>query len=220
MEGKLQESLVYHQCTGCIELRIPRENLQVTHPVPIKVIHTGSRGCPRKVINQASLAHASAASANISQSCIGAAIGVSCSTVWWNCLCYGISIAYDNLSNAELDTVLHSFKEDRPDSGIRYAIGELRRKGLRIQRWRVIESLKRIDGIGGSLQARRRIQRRQYLSKRPNYLWHCDGHHKLIWWGIVIHGFIDGFCRTVSAVLLLSLESSVLMWEKCIHGLE
>ncbi|KAI0087666.1 hypothetical protein BDY19DRAFT_892184, partial [Irpex rosettiformis] len=26
---------------------------------------------------------------------------------------------------------------------------------------------------------------------------HCDGHHKLIWWGIVLHGFIDGYCHTV-----------------------
>ncbi|ESK81644.1 hypothetical protein Moror_3251 [Moniliophthora roreri MCA 2997] len=28
-------------------------------------------------------------------------------------------------------------------------------------------------------------------------MWHLDGHHKLIRWGIVIHGIIDGFCRTV-----------------------
>ncbi|KAL4063011.1 hypothetical protein V8B97DRAFT_1843938, partial [Scleroderma yunnanense] len=31
-------------------------------------------------------------------------------------------------------------------------------------------------------------------------LWHIDGHHKLIWWGIVIHAFIDGFCQTVHTV--------------------
>ncbi|KAI6006192.1 hypothetical protein F5J12DRAFT_721182, partial [Pisolithus orientalis] len=34
----------------------------------------------------------------------------------------------------------------------------------------------------------------KYHVKWPNALWHMDGHHKLIQWGIVIHGFIDGFC--------------------------
>ncbi|KAI6114827.1 hypothetical protein EDD16DRAFT_1483344, partial [Pisolithus croceorrhizus] len=36
-----------------------------------------------------------------------------------------------------------------------------------------------------------------YYVKWPNAVWHINGHHKLIRWGIVIHGFIDGFCRTV-----------------------
>ncbi|KAI5982901.1 hypothetical protein EDC04DRAFT_2616344 [Pisolithus marmoratus] len=31
---------------------------------------------------------------------------------------------------------------------------------------------------------------------RPNALWHMDGHHKLIRWGIVIHGIVDGYCHT------------------------
>ncbi|KAL4079798.1 hypothetical protein J3A83DRAFT_4086426, partial [Scleroderma citrinum] len=40
----------------------------------------------------------------------------------------------------------------------------------------------------------------KYHIKWPNALWHIDGHHKLIWWGIVIHAFIDGFCQTVHTV--------------------
>ncbi|KAI5987282.1 hypothetical protein EDD15DRAFT_2173867, partial [Pisolithus albus] len=39
--------------------------------------------------------------------------------------------------------------------------------------------------------------RHKYHIKQPNALWHIDGHHKLIRWGIVIHGFIDGFCCMV-----------------------
>ncbi|KAI5986085.1 hypothetical protein F5J12DRAFT_728872, partial [Pisolithus orientalis] len=34
----------------------------------------------------------------------------------------------------------------------------------------------------------------------PNALWHMDGHHKLIQWGIIIHGFINGFCHMVHFV--------------------
>ncbi|KAF8871940.1 hypothetical protein CPB84DRAFT_1691779, partial [Gymnopilus junonius] len=41
------------------------------------------------------------------------------------------------------------------------------------------------------------IKRVKYSVKGPNALWHLDGHHKLIWWGIVLHGFVDGFSRTV-----------------------
>jgi hypothetical protein len=40
--------------------------------------------------------------------------------------------------------------------------------------------------------------RRDYRVSRPHAIWHLDGHHKLILWGIVIHGFIDGYSRTMS----------------------
>ncbi|KAG2034733.1 hypothetical protein BDR03DRAFT_801206, partial [Suillus americanus] len=40
----------------------------------------------------------------------------------------------------------------------------------------------------------------KYKVKCSNALWHLDGHHKMIWWGIVIHGFIDSYCRTVVAL--------------------
>ncbi|KDR81021.1 hypothetical protein GALMADRAFT_42458, partial [Galerina marginata CBS 339.88] len=73
----------------------------------------------------------------------------------------------------------------------------LRRHNLRIQKSRVHQSLGRVNGLGRALRQRTAIQRRKYTSPRPNAVWHCDGHHKLIQWGIVIHGFIDGYCRTV-----------------------
>ncbi|KAJ7764735.1 hypothetical protein B0H16DRAFT_1219359, partial [Mycena metata] len=60
-----------------------------------------------------------------------------------------------------------------------------------VQKERVRESLKRVDGLGQLLRTSD-IRRRTYSVPRPNYLWHCDGHHKLIWWGIVLHGFADG----------------------------
>lgn len=59
-------------------------------------------------------------------------------------------------------------------------------------------SLYRMDRLGQTLRNQDVIKRRKYKVPRPNYLWHMDGHHKLIRWGIVIHGIIDGCCRTVS----------------------
>jgi len=42
------------------------------------------------------------------------------------------------------------------------------------------------------------IQRRVYSVPGPNALWHLDGNHKLIRWGLVIHGGIDGFSRLIT----------------------
>ncbi|KAH0836376.1 hypothetical protein J3R83DRAFT_7954, partial [Lanmaoa asiatica] len=58
-------------------------------------------------------------------------------------------------------------------------------------------SLQRIDPLGHVIQHQTAIQCRVYESPRSNYVWHIDGHHKLICWGVVIHGMIDGHCRMV-----------------------
>jgi len=36
-----------------------------------------------------------------------------------------------------------------------------------------------------------------YHVRGPLALWHMDGNHKLIRWGFVIHGAIDGYSRKV-----------------------
>lgn len=41
------------------------------------------------------------------------------------------------------------------------------------------------------------IFRRVYNVPGPNHLWHMDGHHKLIRYGLVTHGCIDGNSRVV-----------------------
>ncbi|KAJ6479152.1 hypothetical protein C8R45DRAFT_832829 [Mycena sanguinolenta] len=72
-------------------------------------------------------------------------------------------------------------------------------RGIRIQKRRARRSLQRVDNLGRILRKRKILKRRVYCARRPNALWHLDGHHKMIRWGIVVHGFIDGFCRTVGA---------------------
>ncbi|KAG1902945.1 uncharacterized protein F5891DRAFT_948282 [Suillus fuscotomentosus] len=85
----------------------------------------------------------------------------------------------------------------KPNSGVHYLTGHLRQLGLRIQQQRVISSIHRVNPLETVLRQCTIIQRQQYRVSRPNALWHMDGHHKLIHWGIVIHGIIDGYCRTV-----------------------
>jgi hypothetical protein len=101
------------------------------------------------------------------------------------------------LSNADLDILVKTFRSVKPESGIRYLIGFLRRHGLQLQKSRIRSSIDWVDQLGRTLRECTAIQCRKYKVTCPNYLWHMDGHHKLILWGIVINGFIDGYCRTV-----------------------
>ena len=56
-------------------------------------------------------------------------------------------------------------------------------------------TVKELDPEGVSLRRRRRLHRRKYISKGPNYTWHIDGHDKLKPFGFSVHGCIDGFSR-------------------------
>ncbi|OBZ70899.1 hypothetical protein A0H81_09541, partial [Grifola frondosa] len=167
---------------------------------PVVVRQTGHRGRPRKLINQTYLEEIMSPTRNISLSKLAKVLGTHRHTIHRNLKTYGLTRDYSAISNDELDLIVKTYKRKKPNSGIRYLLGFLRRHGFRIQKTRLYQSLRRVDGLGHVLRQRRSIQRRKYQSSRPNALWHCDGHHKLILWGIVIHGFIDGFCRTVTGL--------------------
>ena len=51
---------------------------------------------------------------------------------------------------------------------------------MKVQRYRVRESLERVDPGGAAVRAVQSIQRRTYTVAGPNSLWHIDGNHKLI----------------------------------------
>lgn len=69
--------------------------------------------------------------------------------------------------------------------------------GLVVSRETVRLILKELDPQGVSLRKRRRLKRREYYNKGPNYLWHIDGYDKLKPYGIAISGCIDGFSRYI-----------------------
>ena len=130
---------------------------------------------------------------------------------------YGLGdIRFDPIADKELDDILWEFKQHRPHSGRRYVIGHLWSLGYCIQCSRVEQSLQQIDGLGQELRCHQQIVHWEYQVPRSNYLWHIDGHHKLIAWGVVIHGIIDGFCRTVKLFWL----PTVLGWWRAGYRLE
>ncbi|KAG1789770.1 uncharacterized protein HD556DRAFT_1243428, partial [Suillus plorans] len=118
---------------------------------------------------------------------------VSRTTLWKFVRQHGLQQCFTTISDADLDQLVKVFKERKPESGFRYLVGFLRHQGVQVQQHRVWQSLRRVDRLGQRLRERRVTRRRKYRVARPNALWHVDGHHKLIRWCFVVHGFIDGY---------------------------
>ena len=53
--------------------------------------------------------------------------------------------------------------------------------------------LQLLDPEGTDRRRRRRLRRRVYSSKGPNYLWHFDGYDRLKRYGMCVNGCIDGY---------------------------
>ncbi|KAI7811048.1 hypothetical protein IRJ41_009739 [Triplophysa rosa] len=128
-------------------------------------------------------------------------IGVSLRTVRRKFAHHGLRKRdlYTSITNEELDRVLAELHHRYPNAGYKMILGHIRSRQLRIQKHRVLASLRRVDPEGMELRRLRlrTSRRRRYSVPAPNYLWHIDGNHKLIRWRIVIHGGIDGYSRLV-----------------------
>ena len=110
---------------------------------------------------------------------------------------YGLDnqASYSDINDSELDMFTQQFVIMHPFSGQRSLERYLRNLGLRIQRYKLQNSLMRVDPSGVCKHLRQSLHQRKYSVAMPNSLWHIDGLHRLIRWRIVIHGAIDGFSR-------------------------
>lgn len=71
------------------------------------------------------------------------------------------------------------------------------RNGFTVTKETVRLALQLIDPHGVDIRRRKRLRRRQYSNKGPNYVWHLDSYDKLKPYGIAINGCIDGFSRYI-----------------------
>lgn len=172
----------------------------------ITTTKTGGRGRPQKVISEEFLKEAFRPGRNITVPQLAASINVHKSTIKRYMRLYNIvRPPFSDISNKSLDILVKDYKEAHPNTGIRYLRGYLSQHGMRVPRRRIVDSLSRVDDVAKVILQHKVIKRREYTSARPNALWHVDGHHKLGLWGIVIHGFIDGYDRMVCHLMPLDL---------------
>jgi hypothetical protein len=176
-----------------------RPRVEVHQMVATTEMSTHRPGRRTKLIDPDLLREALHCSRGIGIRQLARSLKVHHSTVYKNMKAHKISHEFSNVSSSELDHIIVQYKKQKPGSGLRFVTAHLRAQGLRIQRELVEESINRVDKLGTQLRKKQTVKRRVYFVPRPNHLWHMDGHHKLIRWGIVIHGIIDGFCRTVSS---------------------
>ena len=124
-------------------------------------------------------------------------LGCSARTIRRRILEFGLEYisGYSQISDEDLDDLVTAFVGNLPSAGQVSLAGYLQSQGHHIQRWRIHDSMLRVDPWGVQQRSRRILHRRRYRVPGPNSLWHIDGNHKLIRWRIVIHGGIDGYSR-------------------------
>ncbi|XP_069140000.1 uncharacterized protein [Argopecten irradians] len=124
---------------------------------------------------------------------------VSESTVYRRMRAYNLSkMSFCDISNDMLDLNIKKICGDFPLCG-ENMIKQILSKQLhiKVQRWRIRDSIHRIDSKGVSQRCKGRLHRRVYNVLAPNHLWHIDTNHKLVRWRFVIAGGIDGFSRKI-----------------------
>ena len=95
----------------------------------------------------------------------------------------------------ELDQVTLAYVKQFPNAGQKSFAAFLLEQGIHVPRQKVRDSMLRVDPDGVMGRFKNAIKRRSYHVPGPNSVWHIDGYHKLIKWGIVIHGAVDGYSR-------------------------
>ncbi len=101
------------------------------------------------------------------------------------------------ISNEQLDEVVQSHVLGQPRRGEVTVAAHISHSGYKVPRMQLRECIRRVDPEGVEERSRKKIKRAVYHSDGPHHVWHIDGNHKLIKWGIVIHGGIDGCSRSI-----------------------
>lgn len=81
--------------------------------------------------------------------------------------------------------------------GYRFMHQKLRSLGVMTDKETVRLCLLNLDPDGVERRRSRKLQRRVYTSRGPDFTWHIDGYDKLKPYGFAIHGAIDGYSRKI-----------------------
>ncbi len=134
--------------------------------------NAGSRGRPRLVIPQEQLE--GLRSLGFSWTGIAKMLGVSERTIRRRRATFNMPStgqASSQIDDDEIDRKIQSILQTSPNSGERMIMGWCRGQGLHVQRWRIRNSMWRVDPIGRKLRRRTITKRRVYSVPTPNALW-------------------------------------------------
>lgn len=84
----------------------------------------------------------------------------------------GQVLNYSEIDDDELDAFVQRILHYSPNSGERMVVGALKGYGVKVQRERVRQSIRRIDPVSRELRRRTAIHRRVYSVRTPNALWY------------------------------------------------
>lgn len=127
-------------------------------------------------------------------------LGVSRWTIQRRVQEYGLHnvTSFSDLSDAEIDGIILDYiNRHGRTTGQVLLMGYFHSRGIHVQRSRVRASITRVDPRNVALRWGAAVYRRHYHVPWANSLWHLDGHHSLIRWGLVVHGCIDGLSRRI-----------------------
>lgn len=151
-----------------------------------RVVGPGA-GCPKIVIEREKLQDL--LDTHLPVYCIAKCLGVSTSTVQRRMKEYGLSVrgTYSTITDPELDNVISAIKSQMPNAGYRMVQGHLVSMGHRVQWWRMMASMHRVDAVGifSRLTQLGCVVRRSYSVRGPLSLVHIDTNHKLIRYSIM-----------------------------------
>lgn len=144
-------------------------------------------GCPKIVIEREKLQDL--LDTHLPVYCIAKCLGVSTSTFQRRMKEYGLSVrgTYSTITDPELDNVISAIKSQMPNAGYRMVQGHLVSMGHRVQWWRMMASMHKVDAVGifSRLTQLGCAVRRSYSVRGPLSLVHIDTNHKLIWYSIM-----------------------------------
>ena len=124
------------------------------------------------------------------------------------------------ISDDELDNELIEIARRYPMCGEPMLKQMMNTQGIYVQRWRLRDSIHRIDSHGVSERKKGRLQRRVYNVMGPNHLWHVDTNHKLVRWRFIIIGGVDGFSRLVTFLKCCDNNTSATVLECFLSGVK
>lgn len=169
-----------------------------THSVVVNEV-AGPMGRPKLVVSERYIKRL--IDIGLTVPCISKLLGISSRTVERRMQEFNITVrgTYSNLTDEELDNLVSTIKTSSPHSGYKMMRGHLKALGHRVQWSRVWDSMNRVDsaGILARMLQLGHIVRRSYSVQAPLSLVHLDTNHKLIRYGLVIFGGIDGYSRKI-----------------------